>query len=169
MRSALTIVLLMMIVCPGCTDKAKVPKGMLSKDRMRDIMWDLMQVEEYTHDYMIRDTALKDYKKERTIRYQQVLTLHNTNRAEFNKSLDYYMSRPDLTQAIFDTLSARQNRQREENFRLRAVQDSIRLKQQEQRAKVMKDSTQKDSARIMKARRDSLLSLRPARTGHAPR
>lgn len=166
MRLVLIALFIMMVA--RCTDKTRVPADILPKDKMRDIMWDLMQVNEYAQNYLSKDT-LKNYKKERTVLYQQVFNLHEINKSEFNKSLDYYMSRPDLTQAIFDTLAARQARHREKEMRLKAVQDSIRIKRQEQRAKLTADSARKDSARIIKARRDSLLFLRSARTGHAPR
>lgn len=152
----LILITLFIALAAGCTDKARVPAGILPKDKMRDIMWDMMQVNEYARNYLSRDTS-RNYKKERTVLYQQVFDLHEISRSEFKKSLDYYMSRPDLTQAIFDTLAARQARHREKEMRLKAVQDSIRIKRQEQRAKLIADSTRKDSIGRMKTRHDSLL------------
>lgn len=139
------ITLFFIAVCAGCTNKTKVPKDILSKDKMGKVMWDLMQVDAYTQNYLRRDT-LKSYKKERTILYQQVFDLHKITRQEFNKSFDYYMGRPDFTQTIVDTLTARQTRHSEEERRLK---DSARVKA-ERRAKLIKDSTRKDTISIQK-------------------
>lgn len=127
------IATLFIVICFGCTNKTKVPKDILSKDQMRDVMWDLMQADVYAQSYIARDT-LKNLKKERTILFQQVFDLHKISRQEFNKSLDYYMGRPDLTQTIFDTLAARQARHREEEMRLK---DSARVREL-RRAKLKK-------------------------------
>lgn len=161
------VAILFITVYTGCTDRTKVPEGILSKDAMRDLVWDLMQVDVYSRQHSginMRD-SLEAYKTKRTVFYQQVLDLHNTSRTAFNKSLDYYMSRPDLTQVIFDTLAARQARSRDLNLRTKRAEDSLRIKQLE-RTGLVRDSTRKDSirrdsirkadVRMLKARRDSL-------------
>jgi hypothetical protein len=142
------IAALFIIVCAGCVNNNKVPKGILSKDEMRGLVWDLMQVDTYAQTYIAKDT-LKNLKKERTILFQQVFDLHKVSRDEFEKSFDYYMGRPDLTQSIFDTLASRQAQQRQEEARRH--QDSIRQKEL-RRASFVRDSIRKDTSRIGKTK-----------------
>lgn len=137
---------LFIITVVGCTNRNKIPSGILSQKEMREVLWDVMQVNEYAQNYIANDT-LKNYKKERTILYQQVFDLHKVSRPVFNKSFDYYMSRPDLTQAIFDTLAAQQAQQRAEEMRL---QDSARVREERKARLLAKDSLRRDTSQIKK-------------------
>lgn len=146
------IAIMGMILCVSCTNRTKVPKDILPKEKMGKVMWDLMQVDEYARTYISVDTC-RDYKKERTILYQQVFNLHKVSRDVFNKSMEYYLHHPDLMLSIYDTLSARQTRIREEEARIKAINDSVRVRELRRAAKDSLSNKKKiDSAALLRSK-----------------
>jgi hypothetical protein len=99
----------------SCTDKDKIPAGVLPKDKMEKVLWDMIQAERYRETF-VRDSAL-DLKKETFKLYAQVFEIHQITKDEFIKSYKFYMSRPDITRVMFDSLATRANRRREELYK----------------------------------------------------
>lgn len=99
----------------SCTDKDKVPAGVMPKDKMEKVLWDMIQAERYRETF-VRDSAL-DLKKETFKLYAQVFEIHQISKDEFIKSYKFYMSRPDITRVMFDSLATRANRRREELYK----------------------------------------------------
>ena len=99
----------------SCTDKDKVPAGVLPKEKMEKVLWDMIQAERYRETF-VRDSAL-DLKKETFKLYAQVFEIHQITKDEFIKSYKFYMSRPDITRVLFDSLATRANRRREELYK----------------------------------------------------
>jgi hypothetical protein len=80
-----------------------VPKGIIAPEKMEKIVYDIMQTDEYINSFLYKDTTL-DIKKERSIYYEKVFKLHNTNRKEFYTSFKYYRQHPDIQKILFDSL-----------------------------------------------------------------
>ena len=99
----------------SCTDKDKIPAGVLPKDKMEKVLWDMIQADRYRESF-VHDSAL-DLKKEQFKLYAQVFEIHQITKDEFIKSYKFYMSRPDITRIIFDSLATRANRRREELYK----------------------------------------------------
>jgi hypothetical protein len=99
----------------SCTDKDKVPAGVLPKDKMEKVLWDMIQAERYRETF-VHDSAL-DLKKETFKLYAQVFAIHQITKEEFIKSYKFYMSRPDISRIMFDSLATRANRRREELYK----------------------------------------------------
>lgn len=68
-------------------------------------MWDLLLVDEYLITKPV--DSLSDAKTERSKFYSEVFRLHKTDQAQFSKSYKYYVGHPDRLKVIFDTLTAR--------------------------------------------------------------
>lgn len=105
MRTFLCFLLpVLLIACGKKEQKADV----LSPNKMRDVMWDMIRADQYVSDLLFKDSTLK--KKNESIKlYEEVFHIHKTTRDEFKKSLDYYSSRPDLFRPIIDSLAKRKN------------------------------------------------------------
>ena len=88
----------------GCSVNP-VPKGILGVDKMEKVAYDLMQVEEYVNNFVVKDSSV-DIKKKRSIFYEQVFKLHDTNRKEFYTSYKYYQQHPDMQKVLFDSLTS---------------------------------------------------------------
>jgi hypothetical protein len=119
MRIIVTFLAILMIA--GCTDKDKVPSGILPKEEMGNILWDMIQADQFSSIYMIKDTPRINLKTEDLRLYQQVFRMHQVSRDEFRKSLQYYEDRPELIRTVFDTLLSRGNRLRTEIYSRPAV------------------------------------------------
>lgn len=90
-----------------------LPNGVLSLNQMKLIIWDLTRVSQYkeTDDlHAMKDSTAK--KKDITLLYQQVFSLHKVNKEDFYKSLNYYQNNPLLNKTLYDTLAAYASRQR---------------------------------------------------------
>ena len=117
--SGRTVVLMMLLCCAvgaGCSDKNSVPGGILSTDKMEQVMWDMAQADQYAALYVAKDSAHIDRKAETMRLYAEVLRLHQVKPEEFRKSYRYYLSHPDLNQLLFDSVVARGVRARTEMY-----------------------------------------------------
>lgn len=125
--SRLSLVCLSVIVCflVCCTDKDKIPAGVLNQDKMEKVLWDMIQAERYRETF-VRDSS-KDLKAETFTLYAQVFAIHKISKDEFIKSYKFYMSRPDIARGMFDSLATKASRRREEMYKPKSV-DSTKVK-----------------------------------------
>jgi hypothetical protein len=98
-----------------CSDKNRIPSSILSREKMEDVLWDMIQADQYSA-YLAKDSAHADLKLERLRLYDQVFLLHGVSRETFHKSYDYYLAHPELTQKLFDSLLSKGNRLRSEAY-----------------------------------------------------
>jgi Domain of unknown function (DUF4296) len=99
------LLLLMIIFGVACNSKTDAPAKLLSRDKMEDILWDLMRADLFINNYMvIKDTAL-DKKKQGIELYSQILKLHKVSQEQFRESFSYYRSQPEELKVLMDSLS----------------------------------------------------------------
>jgi hypothetical protein len=108
--------LLILFLAVSCTNKDSLPRGIIPKDKMEKILWDMIMADQYSTQYLVRDSARKNPKMETMKLYAEVFQIHHVSKEEFQKSFSYYLGRPDLTKIMFDSLSAQSNRHREELY-----------------------------------------------------
>jgi Domain of unknown function (DUF4296) len=108
--------LLAVVILAGCSGKDKVPSGIIPREKMGVILWDMIQVDQYSSIYLVKDSARINIKMEDLRLYQQVFQLHGISRDEFRKSFQYYEDRPDLIRTLFDSVISRGNRLRTEGY-----------------------------------------------------
>lgn len=96
----------------SCTDKDKIPKGVLGKEKMQKVLMDMIQAERFRDGFIVYDSS-KDQKAETFKLYAQVFELNKISKDEFIKSYKFYMSRPDIAREIFDSLSSQAAKLRE--------------------------------------------------------
>ncbi len=96
-----------LLLLGSCTNKEKLPKNIMDKEKMEVVLWGLMQVDQYLMDFVFnKDTSLDKFE-EYTRRYQDVFQIHQTNKEEFSRSFDYYRAHPALIKEVFDSISTR--------------------------------------------------------------
>ena len=108
--------LLAMLLVVGCSDKDNIPSGIIPRDEMEKILWDMVQADQYSSLYLLKDSARINVKEETLKLYQEVFLLHQVSREEFSKSFQYYQEHPELTRNVFDSLLTRGNRLRTESY-----------------------------------------------------
>lgn len=111
----ISAVLVILGLITGCSDKKHIPSGVLPREKMEDVLWDMIQADQYS-SFLTKDSTRIDIKLERLRLYDQVFRLHGVSRDQFRKSYDYYMAHPDLTQALLDSLQSKGTRLRSEAY-----------------------------------------------------
>lgn len=107
MKKVVFICFSFILIC--CSNNA-LPKGILAAGEMEKVVYDLLKTEEYINTFVAKDTTV-NIKMKRSIYYEQVFKLHNTNRKEFFASYRYYQQRPDIQKNLFDSLLALSGRE----------------------------------------------------------
>jgi hypothetical protein len=109
--------LLIILFVAGCTEHDKTPSGIIPKDKMQKIFWDMVQADRFVNTYIMTQRDTLPVKKEKAAEfYEKVFRLHGITREEFIKSYKYYLGRPDLTRLMFDSIAAKAERRRPEVY-----------------------------------------------------
>ena len=88
---------------------------------MQHILWDLIQADQYAKQFLLKDSSKKNIRVETIKLYQEVLQIHHITKDQFKKSYQFYLTRPDLTKNIFDSLAASGNRRRKEIYKPKPI------------------------------------------------
>jgi len=102
-----------------------MPKGILSKQKMREVMWDMIRAGEYLNNFVFNKDSAIDKVAESQKWHDKIYELHKTNKAEFDKSYAYYKSHPLLMREVLDSLAKRQVNARPVPYNVNSSKDSI--------------------------------------------
>jgi len=111
------VLFLSLLFVLSCSDQNSVPKDIIAKDKMGKILWDLVQADQYSTQYLVKDSAKINVKQETMKLYEEVFRIHHITKDEFQKSFAFYLAHPDITKVMFDSISANANRQRMQVYR----------------------------------------------------
>jgi hypothetical protein len=88
----------------ACADRNKMPKDILPKVKMTEVMWDIVRAEEFLNSFVIyRDTGV-DKAAEANKWYDKVYQIHQITRKDFERSYAYYKDH-DLLKDVLDSLA----------------------------------------------------------------
>ncbi|NII27112.1 DUF4296 domain-containing protein [Pseudoflavitalea sp. X16] len=107
---------LLIVLLAACTNKNKVPSDVLPREKMEKVMWDMIQADRFSSQFLEKDSAKLNVKTETFKLYEKVFLLHKITRDEFVHSFKFYLSRPDINRELFDSLSAHANNRRAEMY-----------------------------------------------------
>jgi len=107
------LVLLFLFSCKG----NGLPGGVLPKDQMEAVIWDMVAADQYCRDFLTKDSLKFNIREERLKLYERVFQMHNTNRETFDKSYTYYSNHPKLMQEVFDSLSVQGTRKLQDLYK----------------------------------------------------
>ncbi len=105
-------VMCMLVACT--TEDKKIPKEVMPVNKMKIIMWDMIQAGNYADLLKERDTSIK---KINTAYMAEVLKMHNISKGDFFKSFDFYVAHPKLNKELFDSLNAYGQRTRTDLYK----------------------------------------------------
>lgn len=89
----------------GCKSD-KVPSGILEAPKMKAVMWDMLRADEVAELNVQKDSSWKAMEHY-TSQYSKVFQVHGVSKEQFQKSLHYYKTRPDLLKPIIDSLQSK--------------------------------------------------------------
>lgn len=106
---ALLIFLCLLLLFVSCSDKNKIPKGVLPPAKMQAVLTDILVADVLNNERILKDTALK-LAVENAAYFQKIFQLHHISKKEFDKSYNFYLKRPDLFKVISDSINSVVNR-----------------------------------------------------------
>lgn len=68
-------------------------------------MWDMLRADEFVTSFIWKNDSNVNRMEESLRLYEQVFSIHNISKEQFEKSLVFYREHPDLLKMIIDTLS----------------------------------------------------------------
>ena len=106
------IAVIILVVClASCANKDGLPSGILNKEKMQVVLWDVIQAESYT-TLIIKKDSLKNAATENAKLQQQIFSINNISKEEFYNSYDYYSKDAQLMRTMLDSISARGEREK---------------------------------------------------------
>ena len=100
----------------GCNDKTGTPSGVLGKEKMQSVMWDIIRAEVFTEQFMKKDSS-KNIAMENLKLQNAIFSIHKVTRSQYFRSYDYYISHTDLIRLVLDSMSAKADRDRFELYK----------------------------------------------------
>ena len=94
-----------------------LPRGVLPKDKMEKVIWDMIEVDQYWREYVLRDSLKIDTRQARFDLYERVFQIHKISKATFDKSFEYYAAHPKLLKDVFDSLSVSGTRRQRDFYK----------------------------------------------------
>jgi hypothetical protein len=108
----LVLLFFLVVFLLSCTNTTKTPPGIIAKQKMELILWDLIQADRFSTLFLARDSAKVNINLENIKLYQQIFDIHKISKDDFIKSYEFYLGRPDITKVIFDSIAVKAERQR---------------------------------------------------------
>jgi uncharacterized protein DUF4296 len=121
----LLVILISASVISACSNKSKVPSDVLPPSKMEKVLWDIMVADRFATQFIVKDSAKKNVTDETFKLYSQVFSINDVTRQEFVRSYKFYMTRPDLSKTLYDTILQRANRMKEDIYRPKVPPDSL--------------------------------------------
>ena len=112
-----------------CSHKKKIPDGVLSQEKMENILWDMIRADEFVLNYLSRDTT-RNRQQESIKLYEQIFAIHDINQEKFEKSFSFYGKHPELLRPLMDSLEKRKKLEGEKS-RNNPYMDSIQKSRME--------------------------------------
>jgi Domain of unknown function (DUF4296) len=104
-------------VLAACNNRTDIPGNIIPPDSMQKIMMDVIVADQYSTLYINKDSLKRDRVKANQDLLESVFKIHHVSKENFQVSLRFYESRPDLNKKIFDSLAAYANIHRSELFK----------------------------------------------------
>lgn len=111
MKQPIAIFSLLALLFCACNGDDEIPSHVLKPDKMQAVMWDIVRADVFTNEFIKADST-KDLLRENLQLQKKIFALNNISREQYYTSFEYYKNKPELMQAMLDTMIARVNRAR---------------------------------------------------------
>ena len=103
------LVLQIFLFFSGCSGKKKIPGDILSKEKMQEVIWDMIRADEFVTIFIWKNDSAINRLAESSQLYDQVFSIHDITKVQFQKSLAFYRNHQDQLKIIIDSLNAKEN------------------------------------------------------------
>lgn len=83
------------------------PRGVMSEEKMKSVLWDLALAGEYVNGYVYYQFPTQNRAAINTDLLKEIYRVHHINKKEFDKSLEYYKTKPKILMAMLDSIAAK--------------------------------------------------------------
>jgi dolichyl-phosphate-mannose--protein O-mannosyl transferase len=105
--------IVLMVTAAAC---GKSRKKYLDINKMKVVMWDVTQADEFASYYIRKDTT-RNMQAATDSLYASVFALHGITALQFRQSFEHYRNNPGKYKVLLDSLTQYSNRIREERYR----------------------------------------------------
>jgi hypothetical protein len=99
------LLLLLSFFVLSCSGNS-VPKEVFPPKKMTAVLYDIVLADEWVDFTRMQDSSYLNFSK-RAALYDSVFQLHNISKQQYQKSIAYYQSRPDLLKEILDSVKTK--------------------------------------------------------------
>ena len=107
---------LVAILLFSCSGKDK-QQSVIPREKMEKILWDIIQADQYSSQFLKKDSAKLNVKEQTMKLYDEVFAVNHITREQFKASYQFYMEHPEITRSMFDSLAVRANLLRNEIYK----------------------------------------------------
>lgn len=104
-------VLIMLVLVSSCNNKSSTPSDLIGKDKMADVLGDMMMADEFSIGYFAPDSS-KAGRENNAGLYEKVFAIHAISKDQFIRSYKFYEADPIQLKVIFDSVNERFSRLR---------------------------------------------------------
>jgi len=133
-------VLVVVVLWLGC--KQKVPNGIINRDKMEEILFDIHLVDGYISTIYMQDSA----RKVGAAYYNGIYKKYDTDSVQYTRSLTYYNNNPEILQEIYKGIAKKLENQK--------------IKMQKADSLIQKKRFKADSIKIVKNFKADSLAIR---------
>ncbi|MDP4260931.1 MAG: DUF4296 domain-containing protein [Bacteroidota bacterium] len=103
MKKIIALSFVFLLLLSSCSDKGGTPRGILPKEKMQAVLWDMISAAEFLNGYVLNKDSVNKLAESSKI-YGRVFQVNHITREEFDKSYSYYRGHPELMQTMLDSL-----------------------------------------------------------------
>lgn len=89
----------------SCSNKEKIPGNVLSQEKMKSVLQDMMKADQFISDYVLNRDTSKKRETESIKLYNHVFAIHGVSPEKFFTSLNFYQRHPAFLRSIWDSIS----------------------------------------------------------------
>jgi Domain of unknown function (DUF4296) len=110
----------------SCSRQEKMPKDVVSKEKMGTVLFEISMAETRLENYTFRDSTV-NRDSALKVELDRVLLVNQLSQDLFRSSYDYYKMRPEQMKEIIDTVYSRSQRSQDKLYGLRRKGRSINV------------------------------------------
>ncbi len=109
------IVTILFFCSIGCTNKEKKYSGILDREKMQAVLWDIIEADVFTEQFIKKD-SLKNAAVENAQLQNKIFSIHQVSKADFYKSYEYYLLHTSEMRILLDSMTTKAERDRTKMF-----------------------------------------------------
>ncbi len=104
MRITSILLITILLISFSCENKNNISNDLIQPDKMRVILWDVIKAEAMATELVRRDSN-RNFMEETAVLQKNIFAIHKISKESFQKSFNFYTSRPAIMSVLMDSLT----------------------------------------------------------------